>query len=164
MHYHPRRPGHTPDGAPELPAVHDRYGPEAAYAVAAEATLHSVAVVTDAGVTLALDDFGTGYSAITALHRLPIHTVKIDRSFVADVVHEPATAALVQGLLQLGRGMGLQVIAEGIEDLDQADWLLRHGCAMAQGYAFGRPAPLPGEHTAEVLREAGFSDEELAAL
>jgi diguanylate cyclase (GGDEF)-like protein/PAS domain S-box-containing protein len=110
---------------------------------AAEATLHSVAVVTDQGVTLALDDFGTGYSAITALHRLPIHTVKIDRSFVADVVTEPATAALVQGLLQLGRGMGLQVIAEGIEDLDQADWLLRHGCAMAQGYAFGRPAPLP---------------------
>jgi diguanylate cyclase (GGDEF)-like protein/PAS domain S-box-containing protein len=110
---------------------------------AAEATLHSVAVVTDHGVTLALDDFGTGYSAITALHRLPIHTVKIDRSFVADVVTEPSTAALVQGLLQLGRGMGLQVIAEGIEDLDQAEWLLRHGCAMAQGYAFGRPAPLP---------------------
>jgi diguanylate cyclase (GGDEF)-like protein/PAS domain S-box-containing protein len=110
---------------------------------AAEATLHSVAVVTNQGVTLALDDFGTGYSAITALHRLPIHTLKIDRSFVADVVTEPATAALVQGLLQLGRGMGLQVIAEGIEDLDQADWLLRHGCAMAQGYAFGRPAPLP---------------------
>jgi hypothetical protein len=100
-------------------------------------------------VTLALDDFGTGYSAITALHRLPIHTVKIDRSFVADVVTEPSTAALVQGLLQLGRGMGLQVIAEGIEDLDQADWLLRHGCAMAQGYAFGRPAPLPSP--AEVL-------------
>ena len=87
---------------------------------AAEATLHSVAIVTEPGVTLALDDFGTGYSAITALHRLPIHTLKIDRSFVADVVTEPATAALVQGLLQLGRGMGLQVIAEGIEDLDQA--------------------------------------------
>src|SRR3954451_21731967 len=116
---------------------------------AAEATLHAVAVVTEAGVTLALDDFGTGYSAITALHRLPIHTVKINRSFVADVVHEPSTAALVHGLLQLGRGMGLQVIAEGIEDLDQADWLLRHGCAMAQGFAFGRPAPLPSP--AEVL-------------
>jgi diguanylate cyclase (GGDEF)-like protein/PAS domain S-box-containing protein len=116
---------------------------------AAEATLHAVAVVTDAGVTLALDDFGTGYSAITALHRLPIHTVKIDRSFVADVVTEPSTAALVHGLLQLGRGMGLQVIAEGIEDLDQADWLLQHGCAMAQGFAFGRPAPLPSP--AEVL-------------
>jgi diguanylate cyclase (GGDEF)-like protein/PAS domain S-box-containing protein len=116
---------------------------------AAEATLHSVSMVTERGVTLALDDFGTGYSAITALHRLPIHTVKIDRSFVADVVTEPATAALVQGLLQLGRGMGLQVIAEGIEDLDQADWLRKHGCAMAQGYAFGRPAPLPS--AAEVL-------------
>jgi diguanylate cyclase (GGDEF)-like protein len=118
---------------------------------AAEATLYAVSQVTEAGVTLALDDFGTGYSAITALHRLPIHTVKIDRSFVADVVTEPSTAALVHGLLQLGRGMGLQVIAEGIEDLDQADWLLRHGCAMAQGYAFGRPAPLPS--TAQLLIE-----------
>jgi EAL domain-containing protein (putative c-di-GMP-specific phosphodiesterase class I) len=117
---------------------------------AAEATLYAVSQVTEAGVTLALDDFGTGYSAITALHRLPIHTVKIDRSFVADVVTEPSTAALVHGLLQLGRGMGLQVIAEGIEDLDQADWLLRHGCAMAQGFAFGRPAPLPGRTEALV--------------
>src|SRR5947209_5173141 len=119
---------------------------------AAEATLYAVSQVTEAGVTLALDDFGTGYSAITALHRLPIHTVKIDRSFVADVVTEPSTAALVHGLLQLGRGMGLQVIAEGIEDLDQADWLLRHGCAMAQGYAFGRPAPLPNR-TEALLEE-----------
>src|SRR4051812_92515 len=110
---------------------------------AAEATLTAVDTVTETGVTLALDDFGTGYSAITALHRLPIHTLKIDRSFVADVVAEPATAALVQGLLQLGQGMGLQVIAEGIEDGEQARWLREHGCAMAQGYAFGRPAPLP---------------------
>ncbi|WP_235928038.1 putative bifunctional diguanylate cyclase/phosphodiesterase [Goekera deserti] len=109
---------------------------------AAESTLRAVSEVTERGVTLALDDFGTGYSAITALHRLPIHTVKIDRSFVADVVTEPATAALVQGLLHLGQGMGLQVIAEGIEDKAQADWLREHGCAMAQGYAFGRPAPL----------------------
>jgi diguanylate cyclase (GGDEF)-like protein/PAS domain S-box-containing protein len=122
---------------------------------AAEATLYAVSQVTEAGVTLALDDFGTGYSAITALHRLPIHTVKIDRSFVADVVTEPATAALVHGLLQLGRGMGLQVIAEGIEDLDQADWLLRHGCAMAQGFAFGRPAPLPGRTEALVEEITG---------
>jgi hypothetical protein len=101
-------------------------------------------------VTLALDDFGTGYSAITALHRLPIHTLKIDRSFVADVVAEPATAALVQGLLQLGAGMGLQVIAEGIEDGEQARWLREHGCAMAQGYAFGRPAPLPARELDEL--------------
>jgi diguanylate cyclase (GGDEF)-like protein/PAS domain S-box-containing protein len=117
---------------------------------AAEATLNAVDTVTESGVTLALDDFGTGYSAITALHRLPIHTVKIDRSFVADVVTEPATAALVQGLLQLGAGMGLQVIAEGIEDGEQAKWLLEHGCAMAQGYAFGRPAPLPARELEEL--------------
>ncbi|SFP61303.1 PAS domain S-box-containing protein/diguanylate cyclase (GGDEF) domain-containing protein [Geodermatophilus dictyosporus] len=132
---------------------------------AAEATLTAVSEVTERGVTLALDDFGTGYSAITALHRLPIHTVKIDRSFVADVVTQPSTAALVHGLLQLGRGMGLQVIAEGIEDLDQAEWLRRHGCAMAQGYAFGRPAPLPSRHgalAAEAL--VGQAAEEAAAV
>jgi diguanylate cyclase (GGDEF)-like protein/PAS domain S-box-containing protein len=117
---------------------------------AADATLHAVDTVTETGVTLALDDFGTGYSAITALHRLPIHTLKIDRSFVADVVAEPATAALVQGLLQLGQGMGLQVIAEGIEDGEQARWLREHGCAMAQGYAFGRPAPLPARDLEEL--------------
>src|SRR3954463_1252154 len=110
---------------------------------AAEATLSAVDTVTETGVTLALDDFGTGYSAITALHRLPIHTVKIDRSFVADVVTEPATAALVQGLLQLGQGMGLQVIAEGIEDGDQARWRRGHRSSMARGYPCGRPAPLP---------------------
>jgi len=124
---------------------------------AAEATLNAVDTVTESGVTLALDDFGTGYSAITALHRLPIHTVKIDRSFVADVVTEPATAALVQGLLQLGAGMGLQVIAEGIEDGEQAKWLLEHGCAMAQGYAFGRPAPLPARELEELPAQADLT-------
>ncbi|WP_308123670.1 putative bifunctional diguanylate cyclase/phosphodiesterase [Modestobacter marinus] len=125
---------------------------------AADATLNAVDTVTESGVTLALDDFGTGYSAITALHRLPIHTVKIDRSFVADVVTQPATAALVQGLLQLGQGMGLQVIAEGIEDGEQARWLREHGCAMAQGYAFGRPAPLPARELDEITEEADLQD------
>jgi len=125
---------------------------------AADATLHAVDTVTETGVTLALDDFGTGYSAITALHRLPIHTLKIDRSFVADVVAQPATAALVQGLLQLGQGMGLQVIAEGIEDGEQARWLREHGCAMAQGYAFGRPAPLPARDMDEWPAPADLRD------
>ncbi|MGY1609764.1 putative bifunctional diguanylate cyclase/phosphodiesterase [Geodermatophilus sp. SYSU D00700] len=132
---------------------------------AAEATLQAVQELTARGVTLALDDFGTGYSAITALHRLPIHTVKIDRSFVAGVVREPSSAALVQGLLQLGQGMGLQVIAEGIEDLDQAEWLRRHGCAMAQGYAFGRPAPLPSRADATAAEAlVGQAAEEAAAV
>ncbi|MCZ2815061.1 putative bifunctional diguanylate cyclase/phosphodiesterase [Modestobacter sp. VKM Ac-2984] len=125
---------------------------------AADATLHAVDTVTETGVTLALDDFGTGYSAITALHRLPIHTLKIDRSFVADIVAQPATAALVQGLLQLGQGMGLQVIAEGIEDVEQARWLLEHGCSMAQGYAFGRPAPLPARELGQYPAPAGLHD------
>ncbi|MCZ2824470.1 MULTISPECIES: putative bifunctional diguanylate cyclase/phosphodiesterase [unclassified Modestobacter] len=125
---------------------------------AADATLHAVDTVTETGVTLALDDFGTGYSAITALHRLPIHTLKIDRSFVADIVAQPATAALVQGLLQLGQGMGLQVIAEGIEDVAQATWLREHGCSMAQGYAFGRPAPLPARELDQYPAPTGLHD------
>jgi EAL domain-containing protein (putative c-di-GMP-specific phosphodiesterase class I) len=74
-------------------------------------------------------------------------------------VAEPATAALVQGLLQLGAGMGLQVIAEGIEDSEQARWLLDHGCVMAQGYAFGRPAPLPARQLEDLP-----APDDLAAL
>ena len=69
----------------------------------------------------------------------------------------------MHGLLQLGRGMGLQVIAEGIEDLDQAAWLLDHGCAMAQGYAFGRPAPLPSPADMLLAELTAATPEEVAA-
>ena len=92
---------------------------------------------------LSLDDFGTGYSSITALQRLPISVLKIDRSFVQGLPHDPDSCALVDGLLRMASGLGLEVVAEGVESPEQAVWLREHRCPLVQGYHFGRPA----EHT-----------------
>ena len=91
------------------------------------------------GVGLCLDDFGTGYSSVTALHKLPIGGFKIDRSFVTGVPGNATSASLVDGLISLGTGMGLDVVAEGVETREQADWLAAHGCPSGQGFLFGRP-------------------------
>jgi len=106
---------------------------------ASTSTLTSTAGLTDLGVTLALDDFGTGYSSITALHRLPITTLKIDRSFVRGLPDEPDACALVTGLLSMASGLGLEVVAEGVETPEQAMWLREQHCPLVQGYHFGRP-------------------------
>ncbi len=108
---------------------------------ASDSTLTSANTLTRLGVGLSLDDFGTGYSSLAALNRLPIDSFKIDRSFVADAGTNPATAALVEGLISLGSNMDLDVIAEGIETREQADWLMARGCPHGQGYHFGRPVP-----------------------
>jgi diguanylate cyclase (GGDEF)-like protein/PAS domain S-box-containing protein len=110
---------------------------------ATRSTLDSTTALTELGVTLSLDDFGTGYSSITALHRLPIDSLKIDRSFVAGLPADPVSASLVEGLINLGKHMGLGVVAEGIETREQADWLTAHGCTHGQGFHLGRPAPTP---------------------
>jgi diguanylate cyclase (GGDEF)-like protein/PAS domain S-box-containing protein len=107
---------------------------------ASTSTLTSTAGLTDLGVTLALDDFGTGYSSITALHRLPITTLKIDRSFVLGLPDEADACALVTGLLSMATGLGLEVVAEGVETAEQAAWLRDQNCPLVQGYHFARPA------------------------
>ncbi|HSS67191.1 MAG TPA: EAL domain-containing protein [Nocardioidaceae bacterium] len=106
-------------------------------------TLTALADLADVGVRLSLDDFGTGYSSITALQRLPISVLKIDRSFVHGLPHDPDSCALVDGLLRMASGLGLEVVAEGVESPEQAVWLREHRCPLVQGYHFGRPA----EHT-----------------
>jgi diguanylate cyclase (GGDEF)-like protein/PAS domain S-box-containing protein len=108
---------------------------------ASDSTLASANALTGLGVGLSLDDFGTGYSSVAALNRLPIDSFKIDRSFIADASVNPTSAALVEGLISLGSHMDLDVVAEGIETRDQADWLTARGCPHGQGYYFGRPAP-----------------------
>ena len=95
------------------------------------------------GVGIALDDFGTGFASLSALKRLPVSTIKIDRSFVqglagnADVHDSVITAAV----LDVGRGLHLDVVAEGIETLAQATKLARMGCPTGQGYLYGAPGP-----------------------
>jgi EAL domain-containing protein (putative c-di-GMP-specific phosphodiesterase class I) len=93
------------------------------------------------GVRLALDDFGTGYSSLSHLRRFPVHTVKIDRMFVDGLVKDSRERALVQGLVRFGMGLGLEVIAEGIERESQLDGLVQLGCQYGQGYYLAPPLP-----------------------
>jgi diguanylate cyclase (GGDEF)-like protein/PAS domain S-box-containing protein len=93
------------------------------------------------GVRFALDDFGTGYSTLTWLKRLPLDRLNIDRSFVANVLHDTRDFAIVNGIAVLGRSLGIEVIAEGVETPAQRDLLLDCGCTALQGYLFGRPVP-----------------------
>jgi diguanylate cyclase (GGDEF)-like protein/PAS domain S-box-containing protein len=94
-----------------------------------------------AGIRVALDDFGTGYASLTHLKRFPVDEIKIDRSFVQDLERDPDDAAIVTAVLQLGRSLGLDVTAEGVETEAQARVLLAEGCGYVQGYLYGRPMP-----------------------
>ena len=93
------------------------------------------------GVRVALDDFGLGYSSLTHLKALPVDVVKVDRSFVADLVRAPRTARSSRPCSRSPRRMGLTVIAEGVETADQDELLREMGCPVVQGYLYGRPVP-----------------------
>ena len=101
-------------------------------------TLHEIRGL---GVGLALDDFGTGYSSLSYLRRFPISKLKIDRSFVSDVPGDTDATSIVTTIIALGRSMGLQVTAEGVETDVQSRFLHEHGCQEQQGFHFARPAP-----------------------
>jgi len=93
------------------------------------------------GVSFALDDFGTGYSSLTYLKRLPVSTLKIDQSFVRDMLDDQDDLAILKGVLGLATAFRLQVVAEGVETVEHGTLLLQLGCDLAQGYGIARPMP-----------------------
>ena len=106
-----------------------------------EVALEQMHRLRELGVRLAIDDFGTGYSSLLRLKRLPVQKLKIDQGFVAGLPWDEDGAAIVRVIIALGQSMGMQVQAEGIEQVEQAGFLLEHDCDLGQGYWFGRPVP-----------------------
>jgi diguanylate cyclase (GGDEF)-like protein len=93
------------------------------------------------GVRIAIDDFGTGYSSLAWLKRFPVDEIKVDRSFVTDLVSDESDAAIVRSTIELGRSLGMLVVAEGVETADVLERLADYGCDVAQGYLISRPVP-----------------------
>lgn len=106
-----------------------------------EVALEQMHRLRELGVRLAIDDFGTGYSSLLRLKRLPVQKLKIDQGFVAGLPGDEDDAAIARVIVALAQSMGMQVHAEGIEQVEQAAFLLEHDCDLGQGYWFGRPVP-----------------------
>jgi len=104
------------------------------------------------GIRLAIDDFGTGYSSMSLMKQFPIDTIKIDRSFVRDLPNDSEDQAIAQAIISMGKALGMTVIAEGVETVEQQAFLRSHACDEMQGYLFSKP--LPPAQLASLLRSA----------
>jgi diguanylate cyclase (GGDEF)-like protein/PAS domain S-box-containing protein len=104
-----------------------------------EDTISKMMTLKALGISFSLDDFGTGYSSLSYLKRLPLDQLKIDQSFIRDVLTDPNDAAITRAIVALGQNLGLKIIAEGVETSGQQEFLAEHGCHAYQGYLYSRP-------------------------
>jgi diguanylate cyclase len=104
--------------------------------------LRMLEAIAALGVGLSIDDFGTGYSSLSHLARMPVDEMKIDRSFIQSLESDPEFATVVRSAIEMGHGLGLKVVAEGIESAAAANRLREFGCDIAQGYFYAKPMPL----------------------
>jgi len=115
------------------------------------------AAARDLGVKIAIDDFGTGYSSLSYLNHWRVDALKIDRSFVRDLVTDSSDLAIVSAIIAIARHLEIQVIAEGIEGYQQAEILRRLGCPVGQGFLFARP--MPAEECLKLLADNPETDD-----
>jgi EAL domain-containing protein (putative c-di-GMP-specific phosphodiesterase class I) len=115
-----------------------------------ERAIQLLDAIQSRGVRLAIDDFGTGYSSMSVMKRFPIDTIKIDRSFVRDLPTNSEDKAIAEAIIGMGKALGLTIVAEGVETLEQDSFLRDHACDEIQGFLFSKP--VSPENIAELLR------------
>lgn len=114
---------------------------EGAMMIDEERALEALQVLKVMGVNISLDDFGTGYSSLSYVHRFPVDTLKVDRSFIKDLEENAGSRAIATAVIALAKKMGLKVVAEGVENPTQEDFLIEHGCDEMQGFLYSPPQP-----------------------
>jgi EAL domain-containing protein (putative c-di-GMP-specific phosphodiesterase class I) len=112
---------------------------ETALIAAPEQSIQTLQKFVDAGINVAIDDFGTGYSSLSYLKSLPATSIKIDQSFIRNLMTSPEDRAVVKAVISMSHSLGKNVVAEGVETQEQLDILIAHQCNFAQGYLFSRP-------------------------
>jgi len=114
---------------------------ESVFLAETQANLAILHRLRELGVSISMDDFGTGYSSLSYLRSFPFDKIKIDRSFVKDLTRRPDCVAIVRAISGLGRSLNITTTAEGVETIDQLDWLRAEGCNEAQGFLFSTAKP-----------------------